>query len=282
MNAGGESLTEIPLLCEGKYATKPYCFSSTKWNVFSLEELYEYVRQNVWILEEEEFGNPLFIWMMQELEQKELANRLSAIPNFNQRISMFCQMSSYYSKEERTWLLMQFQERERLPIQEQMKRKARQLLRHHYFDLARQTYEWILSAFSAEIGEQECAQILYQMGQASFFLGDFAQAEACFHRSYKKNPQKQSMKQYLFMLKWNGSLAEWKSRENMEGWMTELLHEVEQEYDKLHKQAIQGPSFRKWKNVLALQEQGNRTTYEQGLWLLIAQKKERYRSRYHF
>ena len=51
------------ILCSSAIAKQPYCFPMTKTKVYSIEEVCYYIRNNIYMMQEEVFDKAFADWM---------------------------------------------------------------------------------------------------------------------------------------------------------------------------------------------------------------------------
>ena len=76
------------ILCSSVIAKNPYCFPMTKTKVYSIEEVCYYIRNNIYMMQEEVFDRGFADWIRGELgmvlEEQAIINILKVNPATNQ------------------------------------------------------------------------------------------------------------------------------------------------------------------------------------------------------
>lgn len=192
--------------CSSRIARHPYCFPMTKTRVYSIEEVCYYIRNNIYMMQEEVFDLDFAQWLREELEMEVTAKKLENMRkdhnNLKDIVVTLCCSCDYYTKEQIDELIAIMDETQNLSQWGRRKIKADNFLKCGSLERARKEYESILKCDELPKASQEQqGEIFHSMGVACAGLGEFRLAAANFQKAYEKNRKMESMQCYLYALR---------------------------------------------------------------------------------
>lgn len=270
------------ILCAGTTAKEPYCFKLTGTPVYTIEELCYYIYHNVESVSEELVSKELIVFMREELGLVERANFLEELLHKKASlkdlvVTILCSCD-LYDKTEINQLLVEIDVLLRLTPVQRKKRQADYCLAHRQYREAMKEYRAILNSKEfTELSSEEYGNILHNMGVLEVRTGAFFAAAEKFREAYERNHSVQSLKQYLYALRYSKqeSLFEREikllvdNRELLGQIEEELYHVTDaQEYTALYAEVVR---------LSELKENGKFTEFYERLDEIIGQLKKEYR-----
>lgn len=193
------------IYCAGAVAENPYEMPYTNQKVYSLEELCYYLYHNIYSINEEFFQPSLADWLRNELNQEELADKISRMLSDNPKlkdlvVTIFCGCD-YYKEEEIRKLIAVMDGISNLPLYKKKKIKADNYLRAGHYGKSLIEYRRLLhGSFAVNFSTEEYGDILHNQGIARFYTSSFEEAENDFKEAYVRNNKKASLQHYLWLL----------------------------------------------------------------------------------
>ena len=136
------------ILAKGKIAKKPYELSYLGQNIYSIEELCYVIYHNIYGINEEFFQISLAKWMKEELELKELAEKLEAMivreHGLKDLVVTTLCGCDYYNEEEIRGIVKVLDEIDHLPSYQKKKIKADNYVRTGHYGKAVMAYRKLL------------------------------------------------------------------------------------------------------------------------------------------
>lgn len=189
-----------PWLCVGKIADRPYYFSKTLINVYSIEELCYCIRQDAYLIDEELVSRKLSEWIEHQCGLSDLARSLEAVIAAKGTASAFAgiilRYVSFFSEEEIVEIEELIRQNANLDEYERAKAKADYLLGNRKFNQAVIAYGELLEKVPKQNAQLKSA-VLYNLGNAYANLFQFHNAANCYRLSYQVIPNEESLMQYL-------------------------------------------------------------------------------------
>lgn len=191
-----------PIICSGTLAKKPYYISLTNQNVYSIEELCFYIRENLEILHEEIFTESLGLWIKEELQ---LTSRGELLLNLLEKkaslkdlaVCILCSCD-YYTEIEIKQCITKLDALSKLSPFEKKKQKADQYLRYRKYQRAREEYEALCNGQEKiTISNIEYGTLLHNLAIAKIHTTGIATALADFKEAYDRSKHMASLKQYI-------------------------------------------------------------------------------------
>lgn len=190
--------------CVGSYAKIPYYVNQAGLNLYSLEELCFYLKENIYLIDREIMNNKLVEWIERELKLPELSRNLGIFIRNEGTLGGFVAMileSAFYCKKEEISRIEQIiRENSQLTVREKRKRRADHLVKKKKYQVAIDEYEAILKSCESE--EQDLRMAVYHnlgVCLANIFL--FEQAAENFMKAYEIGHKEEILLEYLTAMK---------------------------------------------------------------------------------
>lgn len=225
------------ILCSGKRAEEPLHIEMTDTVLYTIEELSYYLYQNVYLLADDFFKEPILVWLEQQVGKPELASKLRELNRTNgtlkdKVVSVLCS-TDYYSEREMKELITIMTKIEGIPLIKRRKMKADIYVHYGRFAFAAKEYEAILNCTEASIlTAEEYGNLLHNYAIVLLYIGSIQEAADKFKEAYQSNQNLESLKEYLMVLKMlqgvgkDGNLLDEERKEfNVSD---ELIQEIEQ------------------------------------------------------
>ncbi len=193
------------ILARGKMAGKPYEMPYTGKKVFSVEELCYYIYNNIYSINEDFFQPSLPIWLREELDLPELADKLLEMIEEEHGlkdlvVTTLCGCDYYQEKEIRK-IVEILDEIDNLPVFRKKKIKADNYVRAGRYGRALAEYRKLLhGSFAINFTPEEYGDILHNQGIAHFYTSSFSQAGEDFREAFVRNNKQDSLHHYLWIL----------------------------------------------------------------------------------
>ncbi len=193
------------IICNGKQADRPFYFKMTDTYVYSIEELCYYIYNNIDAMSGDLFGNALAVWMKEELDLAERAEKLQELIAMEAGLKdiIVCLLCSadYYSETEMKQLLNTMDELGKLTPFEKKKKKADNYLKYRQFTEAAMEYENILNSQEAVgLDSIQYGNLIHNLALAQLNTIGITAAADGFREAYERNHNIESLKQYLYTL----------------------------------------------------------------------------------
>lgn len=237
------------IICNGKEAYIPYYFKMTNTKVYSIEELCYYVFNNVELLSEDFFGEPLIRWLEDELNLKDTADKLrdkkSKACSFKEiAVSILCSCD-YYTEPEIKEFIHNLDELVQLSPYEKLKKKADNYLKYRQFAEAATTYEKILDGEEVKsLSSEEYGTILHNLAIIKIHMIGMAEAAESFKEAYERNKNPESLKQYFMALKLSKQDSIFLEEANAYGLTETLKDEIQDEINISLEEAKQTQEYK--------------------------------------
>ncbi len=207
------------ILCAGKQAEHPYYFPSSGARVYTIEELCYYIYHNIETVGEELISPELVIFLRDEIGLVERAHQLDRLLSTHAGIkdiivTILCS-ADYYEEEEIKQLLTELDFLNNMTPLQRKKRNADHSLAEGKYKDAMKGYRDILhSRDSAELNQTEYGNIMHNMALLHVKAGAFITAAEEFHDAYERNGNPESLKEYIYALKFGKQEAKFESEMN--------------------------------------------------------------------
>lgn len=267
--------------CSSVIAREPYCFPMTKTRVYSIEEVCYYIRNNIYMMQEEIFDREFAAWIRQELGMEVTADKLDQMRqdhnNLKDIVVTLCCSCDYYTESEINQLIDIMDETQNLSLRGRQQIKAESFLKSGSFEKARQEYESILkSPDMLNASEEEYSLVYHSLGVACAGMGEFRQAALAFQKAYEQGKRMESMQSYLYCLR----LGELEEEYQRAGKELELTTEqqvfLQAQYEDAVSQSTESRECRQIRRLQEMQAQG-RQEYREQAGEIILQWKNEYR-----
>lgn len=272
------------ILCKGKKAKKPYLFSLTDTQIYTIEELCFYIYNNIYAITEAIFDYELVKWLRHELDMDEIAQKLESMLNNKNNlkdivVSILCS-ADYYSEQEILHVIETIDAINGLPMALKRKIKADNYLKYGYYPQALTEYEGVLNSNDArELSPTSYGDILHNMGIAHLHSTGFREAAECFKNAYSRNASKRSLMQYLYTLKLDKRDEDFEYELNNFGVSTDMLSQISNNYVFACDEARLGDDYERIKKIEQLKKNGKVAEYYKQLDNYIDNLKTDYRER---
>lgn len=223
------------IMCSGKIAKHPIKMKSTNTLIYSMEELCYYIYHNIDTIAEDLICDDLIPFMRDELGLEERALFIEKLI-YNKAslkdiiVSIFCS-ADYYSEEEIKHFLAQMDAFLSLGLPQRKKRHADYCFKDGQYSQALREYQMLLnSKESQELSHCEYGDVLHNIAVIEARSGAFLIAAKRFLDAYERNERKESLKQYLYALKFG------KQEEKFNRELNHLLENQKSLYDEIEKE----------------------------------------------
>ena len=191
------------ILCESKRALVPYVFTDTGRNIYTIEELVQYLYENIWLIDDTVINNEFFKFIGEDTGNNLLADKLknlaySGATTWSLLLTLFRDVN-YYTAEE-VKIIEPILERIQ-NINPLLKKYsiAETYMKNNCLARAQKSFQEILEApADEEMPESFYSKVHHNMGVC--FAGMFMRKEAmeCFVKAYKSGHNEESRKQALY------------------------------------------------------------------------------------
>lgn len=192
------------IVCVGKYGKIPYYMSHVGINLYSIEELCYYLKENVYLLDKEIMNFKLVDWIDEELGLEELGKSLrSLIRNdgtLSSYVAIILETAFYCKKEEIKELEQIIRDNSKLDIYEKRKKRADYFAKNKKYSVAISEYEKILK----DVDKQDyilTTSIYHNIGVCLTKLFLFERAAFWFYKAYEMNGRKDCLILYMSAMK---------------------------------------------------------------------------------
>ena len=178
--------------CIGERSEKPFMIKDTQTGIYSMEELLYYIRENVFMLDQSDFGFSLSDFIRQRLKLPEIGahykKMLEHEESFADRVCMLFSETGFAGESEIETL------RKALTLSEHMSNNDSHRVRGDFFYKCGRLPEAVLeynTALKLIDGEQnpgDCAKLLILMGNAAARSFKFENARNYFEEAYRLTP----------------------------------------------------------------------------------------------
>ena len=227
------------ILCQGKMAERPFHIPFAKQSIYSLEELCYYIYQNIYNISEELLSTELVLWLENETDNHELADKLHKIMEREEVelkdivVTILCS-ADYYNEQEIRSLLQIMDDIAHLPFYEKKKIKADNYLRQGQYGKAAASYRKLLhGSFAVNFTTEEFGNILHNEGIANFYVSSFTEAGRNFKEAFVRNHNPVSLEHYLLIQLMNGDKEAFINEGIAMGATEEQLQNIETRFYKI-------------------------------------------------
>lgn len=271
------------IYCSTGIAKNPYLFRQTKTNVYSIEEVCYYIRNHIYMLQEEIFDREFVLWLRNELHMENVADKMEKLiaksGSIKDIVVTICCSCDYYEEDEIRELIRIMEDMEHLPKYARRKYKGDNYLQCRSYEKALEEYDKIFESDEILQAEPEIyGDIFHNMAVAYANIGEFHKASDLFLKAYEKNNKKESLSQCL------SALSLCKETQQIQ----KLLHDLEideewkEEWEKEYARAIEigksSKDSRRIGKMHQLLKRGAVEEYYDKVYQYILEWKEEYRS----
>lgn len=192
------------LLCTRELAAVPYFIEAAAWNVYSLEEVCYFLKENIDLIDQSFMCTELIDWIEFELKEQRLADELRKAmhreKNFLRYIQLLLESTDYLSRSEVAQTLKMLREFENKSVLECRKLRADRMLAAGNFRNSLEEYRRVIAM--EEVDKQEeslMGDVLHNMGVAYSGMFFWPEAIACYEKAYEYNHNLESLKELEFV-----------------------------------------------------------------------------------
>ncbi len=190
------------LICHEPVAEVPYYLEEAGVNIFSMEELCYYFKENTYLLDASFMNEELCTWIEKQMGLLALAKKLRELVQSRCRLSVFISAileNTFYCTQkeiqEIMWVIRQMEEKSDF---ECSKIRADKLMEKEKYLGAIYEYKRLLdSGDMKEADDVLCGNIWHNLGTAYARLFLFAEAGRCYEKAYSLNQAGESLKECL-------------------------------------------------------------------------------------
>ncbi len=269
------------ILCSSVIAKHPYCFPMTKTKVYSIEEVCYYIRNNIYMMQEEVFDKEFADWIRHELGMEETADKLDRMRedhnNLKDIVVTLCCSCDYYTEREINDLIAIMDQTQNVPLRGRQKIKADTYLKSGSLERARQEYERILkSPDMLNAKSEEYGQLYYSLGTALAGMGEYRQGFQAFQKSYEYVKEQKALESCLYCLKLGDMPEEYARAVKEMGVTREQQTFIEAQYEEALRQSMDSRECKMVRRIRRMKEQGD-PSYQKAAAELIFEWKNEYR-----
>ena len=238
------------ILCSSAIAKQPYCFPMTKTKVYSIEEVCYYIRNNIYMMQEEVFDKAFADWIRNELGMAETADKLDRMRedhnNLKDIVVTLCCSCDYYTEREINDLIAIMDQTQNVPLRGRQKIKADTYLKNGSLERAKQEYERILkSPDMINASSEEYGDLYYRLGAALAGMGEYRHGFQAFQKSYEYAKTQKALESCLYCLKLGGMPEEYEKAAIEMGVTREQQTFMDAQYEEARRQSV------RWSGVSA-------------------------------
>ncbi len=271
------------ILCTGKTARNPYYFLSTGTRVYTIEELCYYIYHNIETVSEELVCPELVAFLRNELGLEERANQLEKLyathAGIKDIIVLILCSADYYEEEEIRLLLNELDSLNEMTPLQRKKRNADHYLENGQYRDAMKAYRNILySREPVEMNSIEYGNILHNLAVLYAKTGAFVTAAEEFRSAYERNGNPESLKQYLYALKYAKQEDLFDKEISRLSENRQLLEEIESELYHVSDNEDNTYDYHELMRIRNLKESGRVSDYYKAIDELVGRLKNKYRA----
>lgn len=271
------------ILCTGKTARNPYYFLSTGTRVYTIEELCYYIYHNIETVSEELVCPELVDFLRHELGLEERAEQLEKLfathAGIKDIIVLILCSADYYEEEEIRLLLSELDNLNEMTPLQRKKRNADHFIENGQYRDAMKAYRNILySREPVEMNSVEYGDILHNLALLYAKTGAFVTAAEEFRAAYERNRNQESLKQYLYALKFSKQEDLFDKEIARLAENRALMEEIENELYAVSENEDNTYDYHELRRIRELKECGRVTDYYKAMDELVGRLKNKYRA----
>lgn len=268
--------------CSSIIAKKPYLFRLTKTNVYSIEEVCYYIRNNIYMMQEEVFDREFALWLRSELHMDKIAEKLERLiddhHNIKDIVVTLCCSCDYYEEQEINELIRIMDEIDRLPGYARRKKKGDNYLLCQSYEKAIEEYEKIFESDEIlQAGTSVYGNIFHNMAVAFVNMGEFQKASELFLQAYEKNNREESLASCLYCLRFSKDVESFKRVVNDLQISEDQQGRWEKEFQEAMEQALKSKRVAQIEKLRGLIDSGAVEEYYDKVHTHIIEWKNEYR-----
>lgn len=187
------------ILCRNRTAEHPYTISGT--DIYSLEELCYYLKNNIYAIDEGLLSGELCSWIEEEFGKTVLAASIRSLigekGGLKDLVRLLARETGYYGKEEAASLAALIENLEGLDKEERLKLKGDALIAERRYRRALEAYCQALTRTHEPRDDERNAAIWNNIGTAYAGLFLFSQAAQAFKKSFDMEPKEEAYLNFL-------------------------------------------------------------------------------------
>ena len=256
------------ILCNGRIADKPYNFSLTGDNVYSIEELCYYIYNNIYSITTSGFTKELALWIKTELDMEELSGKLIRLIEDGNNlkdiaVTIMC-ACDYYNEAQINYMIEVIDDVEGMSPIVRRKIKADNYLKYKFYSNAAKEYESILGSEEAkELTPEQFGAIFHNIGIVRLHTSSFALAAESFKEAYLRNNNIESLKSYLYTLRMDGKEEEYEYQLMNYSVSPKVVSQISNEYLKVNEEAKMSVGFTKIIKMEKMMYDGKHTQFNE-------------------
>ena len=271
------------ILCTGKTARNPYYFLSTGTRVYTIEELCYYIYHNIETVSEELACPELVDFLRHELGLEERADQLEKLfathAGIKDIIVLILCSADFYEEEEIRLLLSELDSLNEMTPLQRKKRSADHYLESGQYREAMKAYRNIIySREPVEMNSIEYGDILHSLAVLYAKTGAFVTAAEEFRAAYERNGNQESLKQYLYALKFSKQDELFDKEIGRVAENRALMEEIENELYAVSENEDNTYDYHELRRIKELKECGRVTDYYKAVDELVGRLKNKYRA----
>jgi len=199
------------ILCRDAQVRHPFYIKDLGINLYSAEELCYYIYNHVFLIEEPFFGEELLTFIGTECRLADLERKLrqwkSQEADLGSLLLVVLQDIPYYNEMELKVFKNQMHQLRNARPEERVKQKADYMFRQKKYEAALHLYESVLPA-KGETTEDASftGRVYYNRGAAYAQLFSFAEAAACFEKTYELLGEEDVLRHLYFLYQIDASV----------------------------------------------------------------------------
>lgn len=261
------------ILCMGRLAKKPYYISTASVNIYSIEELCYYIKQNVYLIDETFVNDSLCEWIVNELGMKELGvklyNMLKEYQKLSNLIKCILKSSMYCSFEEINEIAALLDELESKNEFYRIKSKADNLIERKKYLSAIYEYYNLLGMHTDEtVTDEIYGNVWHNIATAYARLYLFERASIYYNKAFELNKSEVSLREFIFAKRYAKDDSDIDKEEYMD---------IEEELKQLSSKKEANVVSNDIKRIIELKNSGNFDKYCQEIDKILENWKEEYK-----
>ena len=267
--------------CVGRYAVNPYTIKKACVNIYCVEELCYYIRNNAFFIDDDFLNNDLFKWLEEECNlidiSKTLRNKLKQEKRIEKVVRCLFEQVGYLSEEEIDETESLLAANRGMPSRQKLKLRADYFLKNDMFAMALQTYEDLLVRLDNDKDAQLIALVYYDIGviYAKLFL--FNDAAEYFNRAYELDPVEDYLVSMLGAYRVQMSEESYLKKIASLGDVYNATSILENRLDEINAGLNKDDEYLRIKGLWQLKKEGNVTEYNDAIMQQLMYYKESYR-----
>ncbi len=197
------SKTRGVIMCDSKRALVPFVFSDTGRNIYTIEELVQYLYENIWLVDDTVISNELFKFIGDDTGNLPIAEKLknqayTGVSLGGMLLTLFKEVN-YYTPEEIRILEPVLEKIQTVNPVLKKYSVAETYMKNNCLSRAQKSFQEILEApVDTELPESFYAKVYHNMGVCFARMFMTEKAAECFEKAYEEGHMDASRKQALY------------------------------------------------------------------------------------